>query len=328
VIYDDNKDKNESPVENINKKMFHNINALVAEDNSINQKLINNILTSLGLDVTLANNGQEALELRKTEDYDIIFMDIQMPVMGGIEATEQILKYEEKERTHHVPIVALTANALQGDREKYIQAGMDNYLSKPIEIPDLQNVIKEYLSHKMVDAVESEEKVRKVQNTKNVNNEVNVPQVNKSIVEDIEKSIGIVKEPEEDSADIVENIEEVTTPVISSEKAVKFDILLYKETALSTNIYVTMLNNLGYDVDIATSVDNFMNKLENKYYHYVLFDADPLMQIQCLLSELVRDRDAVPFMFISDKEKDNACGNTLSINAVSEEIKNKLNTAL
>jgi signal transduction histidine kinase/CheY-like chemotaxis protein len=328
VIYDDSKDKSDLPVEDTKKKMFHNINALVAEDNSINQKLINNILTGLGLDVTIANNGQEALDLRKTEDYDIIFMDIQMPVMGGIEATEQILKHEEKERKHHVPIVALTANALQGDREKYIQAGMDNYLSKPIEIPDLQNVIKEYLAHKMVDAVESEEKVREVQNTKNVNDEVNVPQVNKSIVEDIEKSIGIVKEPEEDSADIVENIEEVTTPVISNEKAVKFDILLYKETALSTNIYVTMLNNLGYDVDIATSVDNFMNKLENKYYHYVLFDADPLMQIQCLLSELVRDRDAIPFMFISDKEKDNACGNTLSIHAMAEEIKEKLNSEL
>jgi signal transduction histidine kinase/CheY-like chemotaxis protein len=308
VIYDDNKDKNESPVENINKKMFHNINALVAEDNSINQKLINNILTGLGLDVTLANNGQEALELRKNEEYDIIFMDIQMPVMGGIEATEQILKYEEKERKHHVPIVALTANALQGDREKYIQAGMDNYLSKPIEIVDLKNVIKEYLAHKMVEA---EEPIRE--------------EFKKEIENETEQAI-ILSETIEEKVE--EKVNENKVNIEVDTKNIRFDILLYKETALATNIYVTMLNNLGYDVDIATSVDNFMNKLENKYYNYVLFDADPLMQIQCLLSDLIRDRDAVPFMFISDKEKDNACGNTLSINAVSEEIKNKLNTAL
>jgi len=293
VIHNDNKDKNEFSVDNINKKMFHNVNALVAEDNSINQKLINNILTGLGLDVTLANNGEEALDLRKNEEYDIIFMDIQMPVMGGIEATEQILKYEEKERKHHIPIVALTANALQGDREKYIEAGMDNYLSKPIELVDLQNVIKEYLSHKMVDA--KEEPVREESEGEIVEQEVE---------QKIKENIGI------------------------NAKNIKFDILLYKETALATNIYVTILNNLGYDVDIATGVDNFMNKLENKYYHYVLFDADPLMQIQCLLSDLIRDRDAIPFMFISDKEKDNACGNTLSIHAIAEEIKTKLNTVL
>jgi hypothetical protein len=66
--------------------------------------------------------------------------------------------------------------------------------------------------------------------------------------------------------------------------------------------------------------------LENKYYHYVLFDAGSLMQIQCLLSDLIRDRDAIPFIFISDKEKANACCETLSIDAMSDEIKNKLST--
>ena len=299
VLYDDNKDKNVSPVGSMDNKIFHDINALVAEDNSINQKLINSILTGLGLDVTIANNGEEALELRKNEEYDIIFMDIQMPVMGGIEATKQILQYEEKERKHHVPIVALTANALQGDREKYINAGMDNYLSKPIEIIDLENVIKEYLDHKLVEIEDEPEKEVK----KEIEQVKNVPK---------EREEQVIEKIEEDKVDIESNV--------------KFDILLYKETALATNIYVAMLNNLGYDVDIATSVDSFMNKLENKYYHYVLFDAEPLMQIQCLLSDLIRDRDAKPFIFISDKEKVNACCETLSIDAMSEEIKNKLNT--
>jgi signal transduction histidine kinase/CheY-like chemotaxis protein len=290
VLYENDSDKKKFPLESANKKIFHDISVLVAEDNIINQKLINNILTSLGIDVSIANNGEEALELRKNEAYDLIFMDIQMPVMGGIEATKQILQYEEKERKHHVPIVALTANALQGDREKYINAGMDNYLSKPIEIVDLTNVIKEYLSHNMVEIEEKPEK-------------------------EIEQVHDVPKEVEQK---VIEKIE----------KNVKFDILLYKETALATNIYVSLLNNLGYDVDIATSTDSFMNKLETKYYHYVLFDVGSLMQIHGLLSDFIRDRNAVPFIFISDTEKDNTYCDTLSINPDVEEIKNKLNTAL
>ena len=290
VLYENDSDKKKFPLENANKKIFHDVSVLVAEDNTINQKLINNILTSLGIDVSIANNGEEALELRKNEAYDLIFMDIQMPVMGGIEATKQILQYEEKERKHHVPIVALTANALQGDREKYINAGMDNYLSKPIEIVDLTNVIKEYLSHNMVEIEEKPEK-------------------------EIEQVQDIPKEVEEK---VIEKIE----------KNVIFDILLYKETALATNIYVAILNNLGYDVDIATSTDSFMNKLESKYYHYVLFDVGSLMKIHGLLSDFIRDRNAVPFIFISDMEKDTTYCDTLSINPDVEEIKNKLNTAL
>jgi CheY-like chemotaxis protein len=76
-------------------------------------------------------------------------MDIQMPVLGGIEATQQILAYEEKSRKHHIPIVALTANALSGDREKYMDAGMDNYLSKPIDLERLNVLLQEYFPLKV-----------------------------------------------------------------------------------------------------------------------------------------------------------------------------------
>jgi len=85
-----------------------------------------------------------------------------------------------------------------------------------------------------------------------------------------------------------------------------------------------MLNELGYDVDVASSIDNFMNKVENKYYHYVLFDAKPFMKVQCLMAELIADRGATPLIFISDKEKSNACCETYSLNATADEIKNKL----
>ncbi len=307
VVYEE-KDKNRSLKTDQSKQeiKFENIHALVAEDNAINQKLIKNVLNGLDIDVTIANNGEEALKLRKNEEYDLIFMDIQMPVMGGIEATEQILLYEEQKRKHHIPIVALTANALQGDREKYINAGMDNYLSKPIELNDLINMIQEYFPQKSLQTAEES--------------------IENKIEQEIEKEIE--QEVKKETRQEVNIGDEQKVNIESNERNVKFDILLYRETSLVANIYVTMLNNLGYDVDIATSVDNFMNKLENKYYHYVLFDAEPLMEIQCLLADLIRDREAKPFIFISDKEKANACCEILSIEAMSEEIKNKLSTVL
>ncbi len=124
--------------------MFTGMHALVAEDNVINQKLITKILNDYGVIVTLANNGEEAINLRKQNEYDIIFMDIQMPVMGGIDATKQILHFEKSSGLPHIPIIALTANALQGDREKYISAGMDNYTSKPINIDQIQFLLETY----------------------------------------------------------------------------------------------------------------------------------------------------------------------------------------
>jgi len=126
------------------KIRFHDVHALVAEDNAINQKLIMKILEDFGLESTIANNGQEAVDLRKQNEYDLVFMDIQMPVMGGIDATKEILEYERSSGQDHIPIIALTANALAGDREKYIEAGMDNYTSKPINIEQIQLLLAEY----------------------------------------------------------------------------------------------------------------------------------------------------------------------------------------
>jgi len=118
---------------------FNNLKALVVEDNSINQKLIKVVLEGLGIDVTLANNGAEGVKERKTNAYDIIFMDIQMPVLGGIEATKEIINFEKNTNQTHVPIIALTANALKGDKEKYLAHGMDDYSSKPLDLNHIQS---------------------------------------------------------------------------------------------------------------------------------------------------------------------------------------------
>jgi CheY-like chemotaxis protein len=129
---------------NVTKK-FNNINALVAEDNFINQKLMKSVLNRFGMKVTVVSNGEEALNSRKDNEYDIIFMDIQMPIMGGVEATKNILSFEENSKRKHIPIVALTANALEGDREKYMAIGMDAYLSKPMDLDELKKVLNRFV---------------------------------------------------------------------------------------------------------------------------------------------------------------------------------------
>jgi len=116
------------------------INALVVEDHYINQELMKEMLDRLNCTVDTAENGQEALKKVKTNDYDIIFMDLQMPQMDGLEATKKVRGLlGDKKKTS---IIAITANALEGDEKKCLDAGMDGYLSKPFEIKDIENLLE------------------------------------------------------------------------------------------------------------------------------------------------------------------------------------------
>jgi len=116
---------------------------LLAEDNAVNQKLAVKILTKHNHKVTVANNGLEALEAIKKKRFDVVLMDVQMPVMGGFEATAKIREYEQSHELARSPIIALTAHAMLGDREKCIQAQMDEYLSKPLKPNQLiQTILK------------------------------------------------------------------------------------------------------------------------------------------------------------------------------------------
>ncbi|GMM35044.1 hypothetical protein DASC09_023690 [Saccharomycopsis crataegensis] len=107
-------------------------NVLLAEDNIVNQKLAVRILKKNGHNVTVVENGLEAYEAVTTNDYDVILMDVQMPVASGFEATAKIREWEKKTFRQRLPIIALTAHAMLGDREKCLQAQMDEYLSKPL----------------------------------------------------------------------------------------------------------------------------------------------------------------------------------------------------
>jgi len=123
---------------------------LIAEDNEINQKLIKHTLNSFGMQLTIVGNGQLALEARQKEDFDLVFMDIAMPVMDGIEATKQIKLYENEKGLKHVPIVAVTANALKGDRERFMSQGLDEYCTKPIKKDILAGMLDKFISEKRV----------------------------------------------------------------------------------------------------------------------------------------------------------------------------------
>lgn len=116
-------------------------NILLAEDNDVNQRLAVKILEKYNHGVTVANNGLEALEAIKKRRYDVILMDVQMPVMGGFEATAKIREYEREEGLVRSPIIALTAHAMLGDREKCIQAQMDEYLTKPLKQNQMMQTI-------------------------------------------------------------------------------------------------------------------------------------------------------------------------------------------
>lgn len=119
---------------------------LVAEDNLVNQKVIKAILDRAGLRFILAQNGQEALNHYQSESFDLVLMDCQMPGLSGLEVTTSIRQFEIQENRKRCPIVALTANAMSGDRDKCLKAGMDDFLPKPFKNQDLLQKINDFIA--------------------------------------------------------------------------------------------------------------------------------------------------------------------------------------
>jgi CheY-like chemotaxis protein len=119
------------------------VNILLAEDNLVNQRVAVAVLKKLGLKPDLAVNGEEALAAAQAKSYDLILMDCQMPEMDGFQATRAIRALEPD--GIRVPILAMTANAMQGDRERCLEAGMDDYLAKPVAILDLKSALQRWL---------------------------------------------------------------------------------------------------------------------------------------------------------------------------------------
>jgi len=290
-------------------RIFSGIHALVAEDNVINQKLISRVLQGFGLEITVANNGKEAFDLRMQNEYDVIFMDIQMPVMGGIEATKEIIHFENLNRKKHIPIIALTANALQGDREKYLEAGMDNYASKPIDLERLNDILQEYFPKHVKnatqtlkdnaemkissdievhdDAKSNNEKDRIVKADKTEGN-MSDTATRKAVNDSVEKNMPIKKDKQ--SEKIIE---------LKEQK----DILLYHPFSLTASLHERALQNLGYSIDKVTQEEAFMDRMEDTQYRYVIFDGTPFMNMKCLISDMIQSNGAKPFVILSSDQK-------------------------
>lgn len=125
------------------KKEVSQLSVLLVEDQIINRKIVIQLLGRKGYKVSIAVNGKEAVEKTKKEKFNIILMDVQMPVMDGFDATKQIREYEKSEKIH-TPIVAMTAHAMKGDKEKCIAVGMDYYISKPVNPEELYTTIEKF----------------------------------------------------------------------------------------------------------------------------------------------------------------------------------------
>jgi signal transduction histidine kinase len=122
-----------------------NGHVLLVEDYEANRMFVGIILDNAGITYETANNGIEAIEKFKNETYDLVLMDENMPELGGIGATKAIREIEIQRAQKHTPIISLTANALKGDRERFLQAGMDDYISKPVEPDNLLSVIRSFM---------------------------------------------------------------------------------------------------------------------------------------------------------------------------------------
>lgn len=118
---------------------------LLAEDTEMNRMLVRILLTRMGFEVDEAENGQQAVEALARKRYDLVLMDCMMPVMDGYEATRILRAREAEAGQERVPVIALTASAIAGDRERCRQAGMDDYLSKPFQVDDFRAIVQRYL---------------------------------------------------------------------------------------------------------------------------------------------------------------------------------------
>ena len=136
-----------SPVVVPNAKAFAEVRVLLAEDNPVNIEVAGYFLELLGCHVSLAENGQQAVDACARDTFDLVLMDCQMPEMDGMTATRLIRQREAAENRARMPIIALTANAFNEDRERCLAAGMDDYLSKPFNEAQLSELVRKWVNH-------------------------------------------------------------------------------------------------------------------------------------------------------------------------------------
>lgn len=207
--------------------LFSNLHALVIEDNPINQKMIQHTLKNLGITTECANNGKEGLEMymKYHDNYNVIFMDIQMPVMNGVESTKRIIEYEGENKLNHTPIIVVTANALKGDRERFMAEGMDEYVSKPIDLQKFITALKVFFSEDGASLLLTEKNSREedVLLYANISNKEKDILLYKNTTTEAKIIAAILKKLDY-SVDVIENIEELKKVIdVHSYKCILLD---------------------------------------------------------------------------------------------------------
>ncbi len=257
--------------------------ALVAEDNTINQKLIKRTLEDLGLSVELADNGLEAFEKRRNEDFDIIFMDISMPVMDGVEATHEILDYEEDENVPHIPIVALTANALKGDRERFLAEGLDEYTTKPLIREEIIAILKKFLGDKMY--TKGEAAAKPAQKAAASASKAKVPSAEAGTS---------TEEP------VISFDTEVAVAETKPEEKRPDKILVLKKSPLEGKIFTNLLRELGYKVDLALSPKELGDKLDEETAIVFIDKEAEDVSLEALRQEIESDAPQAALVLMTD----------------------------
>jgi len=296
---------NANRVKKINRKKFNaetskfKANVLIAEDNIINQKLIKRTLEDLGLSITIASNGLEAFQKRKDGNFDLIFMDIQMPFIDGVEATQEILDYESDYNQPHVPIIALTANALKGDRERFLEAGLDEYTTKPLVRSEIVSLLNHFLADYIVETSDIPKDVNDIQDV--IQEEI----INEEIIQ-------------EEPAKMQEIFE------------YKADILLAKKSFFEGKLYVKIIESLGYTYNLASTSQELEDMVKSNSYKLVLFDKEleefSLSEFSALIAEANKPRNLDSYLVqIVDASASSNPGDKL---LVHETIKNVINKDL
>jgi CheY-like chemotaxis protein/HPt (histidine-containing phosphotransfer) domain-containing protein len=185
---------------------------LVVEDNFVNQQLMMRVLAKDGFEVTIAADGSEAVRVLNTETFDAVLMDCQMPTMDGYEATRLIRKAERKARAgHRLPILALTANAMAGDREKCLFCGMDDFVTKPISFAGLYGTLSHYLQLPLPLQLEPEPEVNSV--LLNDNSEPTDKELNAVVAAEVASAWSVADLPVNASSDAILNRKELMSRV-------------------------------------------------------------------------------------------------------------------
>ena len=276
----------------VNRK--YNAKILIAEDNEINQKLMKHTLNSFNMNLTIVENGLLALEARKANnDYDLIFMDISMPVMDGIESTKQIKQYEHENNLRHIPIVAVTANALKGDREKFMAAGLDEYCTKPIKKDILAQMLDNFIGDKRSDAAPAGG------TTKKLVKKLVKRQVPKTVIKTVKVPKTVMK--------LVPKKSIVSDDVVKAKGArvPTKDILICKANIMESKIFASILKHQYKDVEIAGNFDQLISMAATGSYKLVLVDKKLAGLDLAALESLRRKASATKLVLFSNDNDEN-----------------------